>query len=768
DPGNFLSVVSFNLTSRLIATTVRSITIFYGAVFMLTFFFLAAIAVIIWALVPIFTLPLYLILVLEKAKKLEVQQLTKKAGDLKKLAVILFQHPQGQFIAWHLGLNPRDLSFYLNRQQSAGDYISLLSEIDKKTKPLALSDLYQIISDLYPPLKAILERNGLTSKDIFQAACWYEELEKKKQPPLILDLERIKSLPGIGTDWAYGYTVEFDKYSLDLTRQACAYPLLIGRDNEIRELERVLIEKETNNALVVGEPGVGRHIVVATLAHRILGGQCQKDLAGRRILSLDMHSLLYAKPSIPQVKGLAAEILDEAQKAGNIIIVIDELDKYVSSSDGRVDLSDVFIRFAQSKVAFIGLTTPFGYHKYIQNNPGITSLFEKVEIGEPPAETVLTELKIAIVPILERKYNLTISLLAVVKAVENADRYISITPFPAKAIELLDDACASALTKGGKRIILACDIDEFLSEKIHLPLGKLQEQESEKLKHLEQLLHLRIINQNEAIAAVSSALRRARLNISSTSKPIGSFLFLGPTGVGKTETAKALADIYYGQDSFLRFDMSQYRDEEGMLRLIGSLEHGLPGELTSKLSDRPFSLLLLDEFEKADQEINNIFLTLIDEGYISDTRGKKVDAKNTIIIATSNAGAEFIRERLAGGANHTSLKKELTDYIQQERIFSPELINRFDAVVVFSPLSEGNLREVAKLMLTDLNKRLAQRNISIALTKTLIGKLANIGFDPQFGARAIRRVIAEKIEDQVAQRLLDGNIKKGEEIRIEL
>ena len=355
------------------------------------------------------------------------------------------------------------------------------------------------------------------------------------------------------------------------------------------------------------------------------------------------------------------------------------------------------------------------------------------------------------------------------KTIEDADRYITTTPFPGKAIELLDETAVYLTTIKHKSVMRWTDVDELLASKLEMPIGALQKGEQEKLANLETFLHKRVIDQEEAIRAVSSALRRARLNVSSTNKPIGSFLFLGPTGVGKTETAKALAQVYFGkEEAMLRFDMSQYQKEEGLERLIGSMKLGTPGELTVKLTDRPFSLLLLDEIEKADKGVLNLFLTLFDEGYIADQTGKKVSAKNTIIIATSNAAAEYLRESINKGITGNNLQNGVINYVQEQHIYSPEFLNRFDAVIVFTPLSEGHLREVAKIMLNNLNKRLAPREISIAITPTLIKKLALLGFDPAFGARAMKRVITEKIEDEVAKRLLDGSAKKGEQIMIDL
>lgn len=608
-----------------------------------------------------------------------------------------------------------------------------------------------------------------SESDINETAKWYDKLNEDGEVLLLLDLNKIKSLPGIGVDWAYGWTAEFDNYARDLTKTHANFPLLIGREKELGELERVLLKTEANNILVVGEPGVARHQLVETLAHRMKTGHTSRQLSHKRVLALDMHSLTSAKPSVLEVKGLASEILEEAERAGNVIVFIDEIDKYLSSGEGRVDLTDVLSKFAESSVGLIGITTPGAYHKYIESNSTLSKLFESVEISPPSLQTVIEELEISIVPVLERKYRVLVSYPAIKKTVEDADKYLSSTPFPQKAIELLGQTIVYATSEKKLKFITSALVDEYLSSKLNMPMGDLDKKENEKLVNLENLMHQRIINQETAVHAVAAALRRSRLNISSSNRPVGTFLFLGPTGVGKTETAKALSSIYYGrEEAMLRYDMSQYQKEEGLERLIGSIKLGTPGELTSKLLDRPFSLLLLDEIEKADREIFNLFLTLIDEGYISDHLGRKISAKNTIIIATSNAGAEFIRTNVQKGVAGNELQKTLLDYVQAEKIFSPEFINRFDATVVFTPLSEGHLREVARMMLESLNLRLKPKEIAVDITADLIRKLAVLGNDPAFGARAMRRVITEKVEDQVAQKLLSGQVKKGERINIEL
>jgi ATP-dependent Clp protease ATP-binding subunit ClpC len=765
-PTDIFYVVTFNFLSRLIAAIVRIITIICGLYLIVLFFFLFAIPAFIWVLIPFLTLPLYLFGI--GKKKDPVSTIIKRSGgNPYTLLINLLKSKEGQFVILRLGLEPKEvfarLLPYAKKSTSSSPLLDALN-----MKNLSLADLFEMLAISYLPFKNILEEKNLKSEDVLNAALWYEKKQNLVKPPLFMDLAQIKSLPGIGVEWAYGYTVEFDKYAKDLTKNYSIFPLLLGREKEIKEIERILSKTQNNNVIIVGESGTARHALVETLAHRIFSGFCPPLLSHKRILSLDMPAVLSVAPTLLEVKGIMEKLLAEASFAGNIITFIDELDKYCSSQPGRTDTADVIAKFAVSSVGFIGITTPENYHKYLATNPVLAPLFEKVEVNEPDRETVITELELTIVPVLEQKYSLTITYPAISKTLENAERYISNKPYPAKAIDLLDESCLFAKTIEANAL-LPIHIDRFLSQKLEISLGEIGKSEKEKLSRLEEKIHQRVVNQEKAISVISSALRRRRLAVSSSKKPIGSFLFLGPTGVGKTETAKALCQIYFGgEKKMIRFDMSQYQKEEGLERLIGSVRTGTPGELTSKLKDNPFSLLLFDEFEKSVPEVYNLFLTLFDEGYIVDSNGKRIDARNTIIIATSNAGAEFIRENINMGVKDEQLQKILVEYVLNQGIFSPELINRFDAVVVFSPLSEGHLREVAKLQLLTLNKRLADKKVSVAITPELIKKLAIVGHDRQFGGRALSRVIAEKIEDVIAQKLLAGTAKKGEAIKIDL
>lgn len=770
---DFFNVVGFNIISRIIGACVRLATITTGLFFMVLCLLIGAIPVIVWPFVIFFSLPLYLFG--DKSCQEEAENLlSRHKGNVKQLAIALVKTNAGTFAFDRLHIDPKTVIETIKKEKEIFRFDELLTILGTK-KQIRMSDLLFAVSYTFSPIKLLLAKHQFSSHELMQTATWYERLYCEGEKPLLLSLSRIKSMPGIGFEWGYGYTVELDRFAKDVRGSRGAFPILIGRERELERMQETLLKTEGNNILLVGEPGVARHQLVQTLAHRIAIGNCLPALLHKRILKLDTAELTAAKPTTLEVKGYVSTMLEEAASAGNVVLCIDDIDTYLSSGPGKIDLTDIFSQFAQSSVAVIGITTPSHYHQYIEPNPTLDKLFEKIEIAPVPLPILMEELEIAIVPPLEKKYSVYITYQALKKTVEDADRYISETPFPGKAIELLDEVCVYATARRGaikkiqRYVILPDDVDSVISEKTKIDIGALQAGEKDKLLHLEELLHKRVINQEGAIGAIAGSLRRARLEISARNKPIGSFLFLGPTGVGKTETAKALASAYFTDErNLLRFDMSQYQLLEGLERLIGSVKLGTAGELTSKLRDNPFCVLLLDEFEKADKQIYNLFLTLLDEGYITDGLGKKVDAKNCFVIVTSNAGSEFIREQTHLASKGTSLQEQVVEYVQREKIFSPEFLNRFDSVVVFTPLSEGHLREVVKMQLLDLNKRLVPKEISVKITPELIGQLATLGYDPVFGARAIKRKIADTIEDQIAKKLLDGTAKKGEEIVIDL
>ncbi|KKS97565.1 MAG: negative regulator of genetic competence ClpC/ATP-dependent Clp protease ATP-binding subunit ClpC [Candidatus Gottesmanbacteria bacterium GW2011_GWA2_43_14] len=747
---NYASVVGFNLTSRFMGFFLRLTAIFTGLTMMLLLPFLYLPVLIGWLLLPFVSLPFYV----SRKKNFneetaEIMQALGNGQYLKKFCL----SQTGRFCLIRLGLDPGSIIAKLPP-------FSILPMTTPDNAENLYNQIYENLSFL-PEISA----NKISKDDFFTCLNWYRRLESLTLRPLLEDKKRIRALPGIGIDWSYGYTVELDKYAHDLTAEPTPFPFLLGRDAEIKKMERALLKSENKNVMLIGVPGIARHMLVETLARHLYLGMSEKELSHKRIMKVDMHALCSDKKNLQEIKAVFSQIYEESEKAGNIILFIDDFDKYASEGEGRLNLTDVIEKFARSSIGLIGLTTPDDYHQFLEKNSLLGGLFEEIFLLAPDLKTVITELEISIVPVLERRYNTVISLAAVKKTVEDADRYLTATPFPGKAIELLENAI---IASNRNKFIRSDDIDKYLTEKLKIPIGKLLEGEKEKLANLEDYLHRRIINQQMAIRMIASALRRARMNVSSSEKPIGSFLFLGPTGVGKTETAKALSSVYYGgEDKMLRFDMSQYQGEEGMARLIGSSAGQKAGELTTKLSVNPFSLLLFDEIEKAPKEIQHLFLTLLDEGYLHDASGKKIDCRQTIIIATSNAGSEYIREQVAAEASPQKLQDQIVDHVLREKIFSPEFLNRFDGTVVFTPLSQGHLRQVARLMLENLNSRIAQKAIRVNPSDELVNYLASTGNSREFGARAMRRTIETTLEDYIAKRLLDGKLKEGSQITVD-
>ena len=412
----------------------------------------------------------------------------------------------------------------------------------------------------------------------------------------------------------------------------------------------------------------------------------------------------------------------------------------------------------------IGITTYEGLHKNLEQRPALLDSFEKIEVKEISEEETLKILEDRALR-LEAKYKVFFTFPAIKGIVSLCSKYLPAIPFPEKAIDVIDELAVLA-SQRKEKIIFLKDVEKVIERKAKIPIGEIEEAEKRKLLKLEEFIHQRIIDQEEAVKEISEALRRARAEITVRRGPIGSFLFLGPTGVGKTETAKALAEIYFGsEEKMIRLDMSEFQNLSDIPRLLG--ETGEEGLLTTPVRERPFSLLLLDEFEKAHPKILNLFLHVFDEGHLTDGMGRKVNFKNTIIIATSNAGAEIIWEKLKETQKLEIVKEELLSYLIQNKIFTPELLNRFDGVIVFKPLTKESLLKIAELLLRKIQKQLKEKDIDFVITESLKEKIVELSFDPKFGAREMQRVIQEKVGNVLARAILLGKIKRGMRIQID-
>jgi ATP-dependent Clp protease ATP-binding subunit ClpA len=581
-------------------------------------------------------------------------------------------------------------------------------------------------------------------KGVFE---WYLKnkaaLERKRR---FWQKENLFRFPSLGSDLAFGYTLELDKYCQDLSFPPAFSHQLIGREKEIQAIEAVLARSHQANLLLVGEPGVGKQTILLGLAKAIKEKRVNPGLFFKRVLLLNMSLVLGKSSLLTQGKAKFDQLLKEAQSAGNVILVINQIEKYMSEEEG-IDLTPVLSQAAESRgIQLIGVTTPEAFSKFVFPNEQFLKYFEKIEVAAPNRAEALDILE-KILPDFERGKKVITTFQALKEIVEQSDKLISHIPFPEKAIDLLDQLINEA-SSSGKRMITKADVDRLISQKVKVPVGNLEEKEIDKLKNLEPIIHQRLIDQDLAVSRLTKAMQRARVGLAEREKPMGTFLFLGPTGVGKTETAKALAQAYFGDEKrMVRFDMSQ--PFSLALFIKESREH-------------PYAVLLLDEFEKAKTETVHLFLTVFDEGYCKDKEGKMVSFKNMIIICTSNAGAEFIRQKL-----ETGLKaQEVIEHVLQKGIFSPELINRFDGVIIYQPLTPAHLEEIAKLKLAQLKEGLNKKGLVLEIERGVCKEIGSQGYSPEFGARPMKRLIADKIESLIAEKMLDKKINQGDTIKL--
>lgn len=640
----------------------------------------------------------------------------------------------------------------------------------KGHRRIETGDVITALADNNPVFKKILIDYKIKVEDIQNLSWWLESLKKEiAKKRKFWEWENLIRRGSLAKDWAAGYTVTLDKFGVDLSKKSreWGFPEEIGHQAELKSMERILARREINNVLLVGEPGVGRKSIVADLATKSILGKLHAEVNHKRVVQLDLSLVATATKSPEEAELVLDEIFQEIVKAGNVILVIDEFHDCVGGTarPGVLDISGVISKYLHlPRFQIVALTTFVGLHKYIEQNPSILSLFEKIEVSEiSENETLMILEKLTLA--LEQKYKIFVSYPALRDIINFSEKYIQDVPFPKKAIDILDEIMVYVSSRGEK-VVRPEHVAKIFSEKTEIPIGEIEKEEKKKLLDLEKLIHQRIVNQEEAVREVSAALRRARAEITIRKGPIGAFLFLGPTGVGKTETAKALAEIYFGaEEKMIRLDMSEFQAIEDIPRLLGS--PGEEGLLTTKVREDPFSLVLLDEFEKAHPNILNLFLQVFDEGHLTDGLGRKINFQNAIIIATSNAGYLVILEAIKNKTPFPEIKDKLFEHLFKNQIFRPELINRFDAAIIFKSLTKENLLKIAELLLSKSRKNLAKKDIDFIITSELKDKIVELSYDPTFGAREMRRVIQDKVENVLAEALLREDLKRGDKVKID-
>ncbi len=594
---------------------------------------------------------------------------------------------------------------------------------------------------------------------------WFEEyyLELQKLKCWYLK-DNLFSIPPLARDWAYGYTYYLNQYCEELTtaEYLLSKPAVIDREKEIAQIEDVLIKSRYNNVLIVGEDGVGKHTIIDALAYRVYHGITQKPLMYHRILKLNMEKILSTFIEQKQREEFFDQLLYEASQAHNVIIFIDKIDRFLAGDDlNRVDLTIPIEKYAKtSLLQIIGITTPFFYQKIIFPNDKINQIFTKVDVEEITPE-IAEKILLKLIFNFENKYQIAIPYETIRNAIIKSNFYLTYIPFPEKAIDLIDLACTKA-KKNNERILKPSYIDQVIMEKTHIPTI-LTDEIKNKLLHLEENLKDKIFGQDEAISKIALAVKQSFILAGKRKKPIGTFLFLGPTGVGKTETAKVLSKIFFGSDKYLlRFDMSLYQTKQDIEKLIGSYNTKDPGLLTQTIRENPYGVLLLDEIEKASPDLLNIFLTILDEGYFTDGFGKKVDCKNLVIIATSNAGSDlmFKLEKITDN-------NSIINYLIEKKIFTPEFLNRFDALVVYKPLKTEDFLLIAKKLVENLKKEILNLyNVNLEISDNYLSKLIKENLDYRFGARNLQRILKEKIEKQVVDLILANKVDPERTIKI--
>ncbi|OGL66385.1 hypothetical protein A2856_01685 [Candidatus Uhrbacteria bacterium RIFCSPHIGHO2_01_FULL_63_20] len=553
-------------------------------------------------------------------------------------------------------------------------------------------------------------------------------------------------------------TPTLDAFSEDLTSLAArgGLQMLVGRDREIDATFRV-IEGGRKSVLLVGPDGTGRGTILAGIAQLMVEERVPALLQDKRLVSLSLPHLM-AGVAAEEMQARLVSVLVEAARSKNIVLAIPDLHLAVGAAIEPV-LSDAISRGVVYAIA----TTDIQSYGTLVERSALGRLFEKVDVGEPDEQNAIRILESKI-GVIEYEHKVMFTYEAVEKAVKLSDRYLHEQYLPAKAIQVCREAAQEvAKTKGQNAQVTGEDVAKVVADKTGVPLTKVGGDETQALLNMETRLHDRVIGQEEAVKAVSAALRRARTELRSDTRPIAAFLFLGPTGVGKTELAKAIAETYFGsEDSMLRFDMSEYQEAGSVERLLGSSTNPA-GLLTEAVRRKPFAILLLDEFEKAHPDILNLFLQVFDDGRLTDAAGRTVDFTNCIIVATSNAGTPYVQQAVSEGKALPEIRTHLME-VELRGIYRPELLNRFDGVIVFKPLTKDEVLQIAYLLVGKVASRLEPKGIAFRATDEAVAELAQKGFDPLFGARPLRRVIQEEVDNAIAKALLEGKVRRRDTI----
>lgn len=696
----------------------------------------------------------------------EVLKIAESTND-SDVTKAFIESQMGSYAMARLGFSKKDIKEFL---KSRTDFVtsSEYEIIENDDKHVSFSEYGYSLIHFDSDFNKLLKSAGVTAKDFKDCLNWLSRINKRiRENERWWTKEKLYRIPSIGRNWSFGQVYLLNRFGHSIYNDA-SYIYLADKWRLYKEyllnIENVLLKQQGANVMLTSKESFISMDVVSSFARMIADGTIRQDLENRRVFVLDGSTLVSAYNNKTEIEATIQKIFLQTAKAGNVILVIPDLDDFVESLHALdIDIKDILSEVLSSeRVHVIVTSSSRGFHQTLETDFDLMKNFEKIQIKDLDESSAI-ELVEDEAQIIESRENIFFTYQALKSVVESADRYFAESSLADKAVDILNEVSTFALSKK-KFVITNEDVSSVVESKTGVPVGSLSKKEKDKLQKVEMLLKQKIVGQDKAIEVIATAMKRARLGVANPKRPLGSFLFLGPTGVGKTETSKALTEVFFGDsEEMLRIDMSEFNGPGSVSKLIGD-QNNPSGILATKIRENQYGVLLLDEFEKAHEDIHNLFLQILDEGFFSDGMGEKVNARNLIIIATSNAGSNLIYEAQKQNINLVSEKNKIVDHLISSGEFRPELLNRFDDIVIFNPLSDNNLQVIVSLMINRLNKRIEDKGLDIKITDDLVNYLVEVGKDEKFGAREINRVIQNEIELKIADALISEEIKKGDTI----